>query len=461
MNQPDAMRPCASRSKAFTAIGGQVALLALLTGCASAGTDSPVFDYAPLAAEAAAATPVKASGKTEKPKVKSAQAILGAHQTGPGYRVQPDVTSDGRYNAYIFVTERKTYSVTGDDLARQHIQELIALDMLKQYSKAKEFAGGMGNAVVRPVKAVVNTVTDPVGTAEGAYTNVKRKVASVQRGVSEAGEFVTTFGNPEQKRPDRESDSLLEKIVDRPKAKRRLARDLKVDPYTHFVPLADELDKVASYSAAGEFGIDRAVGFVPGAAGLAISGIQTLDSLTTQTLDMDPEEIAAVNRDRLEKLDVPKDIIKKLMLNDKLTPTEKTQAVGYLDSLSGTPGLTRLASFIATSDNRRDAFAALLTLGYLSMRPFGEERIGDVEIVERTPILSIGERRVAIFSSDDLAWTASNADHLTHLIPALKSNGKGGPKKEIWISGSASRLAERELQRQGWIVKTDAFRSLR
>ena len=458
MNWPGAMFLGAPRSKAFPVIGGQVALLALLMGCASAGTDNPIFDYASVAPGAAAATPLKTNSKTEKPKVKSALALLGAYQSGPGYMVQPNVASDGRYNTYVFATEYGIYSETGDGLAREHIRELIALDTLKKYSKAKEFVGGVGNALASPVKAVVNTVTDPVGTAEGTYTNVKRKVASVQRGVSEAGEFITTFGNPEKKQPDREHDSLLEKIVDRPKAKRRLAKELAVDPYTHFVPLASKLDKVASYSAAGEFGIDRAVGFVPGAAGIAISGLQTFDSLTEQTLDMDPKETAAVNRDRLEKLNVPENTIKTLLLNDKLTPTEKTQAVGYLSSLSGTPGLDRLASFIAASDTRHAAFAVLLTLSYLSARPFGYDRISNVEIIDHIPVLTAGEsKRFVIFTSDDLAWTPANANQLSQLGNVLKGIGKGGTKKEIRISGNASPLAERELQRLGWIVKTNAF----
>jgi hypothetical protein len=120
-----------------------------------------------------------------------------------------------------------------------------------------------------------------------------------------AGEYITTLGNPEKKHPDRE--------------------------------------------AVGKFGISTAASFVPGLGGTIISDIQTLDSVTKQVLNMDPDEKAAVNRERLEKLDVREEDIKGLLLNDKLTPTEKTLAVGYLDSLSGAEGLGELLSFIATS----------------------------------------------------------------------------------------------------------------
>ena len=141
MNSPAAMLLVASRYKAFSTIGhaGQVALLMLLVGCASTGMDNQIFDYASLAPETAAATPIKTNRKTEKPKVKSASALLGAYQNGPGYIVQSTVISDGRYNTYMFATQSGAYSVTGDDLARRHIQELIALNTLKQRSKTKEF----------------------------------------------------------------------------------------------------------------------------------------------------------------------------------------------------------------------------------------------------------------------------------------------------------------------------------
>src|SRR3546814_10759099 len=90
-----------------------------------------------------------------------------------------------------------------------------------------------------------------------------------------------------------------------------------------------------------------------------MSGLQTLDSLTKQTLSMDPSEAAATNRKAMKTMHIPDATIDELLLSDKLTPTEKTLAVGYLHSLSGAQGLGSLASFIARSDTRYGAYAAL------------------------------------------------------------------------------------------------------
>ncbi|NDW06838.1 hypothetical protein [Jiella pacifica] len=280
--------------------------------------------------------------------------------------------------------------------------------------------------------------------------------------MSDAGEFVTTLGHPAPKRPDREDDSLIETFVGIAKAKRRLAGQLNVDPYTHYLPLADELGKVASYSAVGGFGIDKALGFVPGVGGMVISGLGTLDSVTDRTLDLDPGESAAANRERLEKLRMPEKTINELLLNDKLTPTEKTQAVGYLVALSGTSGLSSLASFVATSDTRRDAFAAVQALAYIASRVAKDDRIAGLHVIDDIPVVTVGGgKNVAVFTADALAWTPRNADQLTKLTRLVPGGGKAGGDRELRISGDVSALATKELRRLGWAVKANSFAALR
>lgn len=454
-------RPALPRTFPDLTSAGPVILSVLLAGCAAKDSEGKFFDYSAQPAHAAAAPADKPSGPTEAPKAQSAAALLGPSRTGSGYAVEPDVASDGRYNVYTFTTKAGSYTVTGDGLARQHIQELLALEALRKRSPAGEFMQGAGGAVVSPVVAVYRTVTDPVGSTTAGYSNIKRRLHAVQRGVSGAGEFITTLGRPEQRQPDREGDSLIESFVGIPETKRRLAAQLKVDPYTHYVPLADELDKVAAYSAAGGFGVDKAIGFVPGVGGAIVSGLGTLDSVTERTLDMDPSESAAINRDRLASLHVPQATIKRLLLTDKLTPTEKTQAVGYLISLSGTPGLDDLAGFVASSDTRTGAFAALQTLAYLSFRPFGAERIDTVQMIEGGPIFGVGgNKKIAIVTADELAWTPGNAAWLSRLDRTLTRSGDKGLRKEIHLSGGASGLATRQLRSRNWTVKVNTFANL-
>ncbi|WP_448953437.1 hypothetical protein [Labrys neptuniae] len=441
-----------------------IALLAtsLVGGCASTDPKKQIFDFAAQPPPNLASTTIGAEtrGKTEMPGKQRATALLGALRLGAGYKVREDVSSNGRYNIYMFETGYGTYEVTSDALARKHVREIIALNELKQRSKGREFAHGVGDAVTSPFRAVYTTVTDPGGAATAAYSNTRRMIGSVGRGISKAGEFIVTGGKPKKSQPDRESDSMIGGFIGIPEAKRRLAAALKVDPYTHFKPLANELDKVASYSAAGKFGVNTAVGFVSGGAGTAISGLKTFDSLTEQTLSLAPDEATAVNRERLEKLGLAKGTIETLLLNDKLTPTEKTQAVGYLNSLAGTRGLGDLVSFVGTSNSRHEAYAALQALAYLSGHPFGSDRIAKVEVIDHIPIVAVRARQIAILTSDYFAWTQGNAEQFSRLGNKLGGDGKAGTAKEMRISGKVSALARRELQRRGWNVQSNSFDSL-
>lgn len=441
---------------------GSIAFLLFLAGCASKGSQEPFFDYQSEAAQGAESTSAKAGSRGEQPKDGSASALLGNSQVGPNYKVNPTVVSNGRYNIYTFETERGNYTVTGDALARKHIQELTALEALKAYSPTAEFVHGAGDAVTGPVKGVFTAVTNPAGASKATYANVERQAKSVQRGFSKAGEFVTTLGKPEKWQPNREDEDLIDKLVDRQKEKRRLAQALNVDPYTHFVPLSNELTKMASYSATGTFSVKRALGFVSGGAGTVISGIGFVDSFTTQTIDMAPDEISAVNRERLQKLNISDSTIKKFLLSDKLTPTERTLAVGYLTGLSGVAGLENIVAFIAESPTRHDAFFALQTLSYLSAQPFGSGPVAHAEIVHGIPIFSFGDsKKIALLTSDQLFWTPPNASQLSSLGEAPRGNGGGAPNREIWVSGGISDLAKRQLQRQGWVVKANIFSNSR
>ncbi|WP_162742391.1 hypothetical protein [Nitratireductor sp. OM-1] len=436
-------------------------MLLIVTGCASTNTSDLIFDYTPTVKHASASTLTKPTSSSEEPKAKAASTLLGPAQAGLGYSVKDSVSNDGRFNVYSFKTDYGSYSVVGDGPARKHIQELVALRKLKNYSAPKEFLTGAGKAVISPIEGVVTTVTNPVKAARVTRANVERKVGSAGRGLAQAGKIITTFKRPEKTQPDRESENLVEKIVNRPEAKRRLARELNIDPYTHFIPLSRELDKVASYSAIGSFGVDRALGFVTGEVGTIISVVGTIDSLTREAIDMAPEEVAVFNRKRLNALNVPEAIIKAFMLSDKLTPSEKSLVVGSLNNLSGTPGLDALAASVAHSNTRQDAFATLQTLAFLLRQPLGGGRPTQARVVEGVPVLTItGHGQIAIVAADKLYWTPSNAARMTSLAQILRRAEKGSAKPELWISGNASALAKRQLQRQGWVVKTQQFPSI-
>lgn len=425
-----------------------VAALALpfaLAGCSSTSTDGALFDYAMPTAETGS-EPVSAAAKAptgalEKPGTHTAADLLGPFQNGPGYKVADEVDSDGKYFVYHFDTDYGDYDIVSTALAEKHIHELFAMNELESWSKSERFMDSFGDAVASPVLAIYNTTAHPVGATKAVSANVSKQVASAGRTFSRAGEYITTMGHPEKTRP-----------------KREIASTLMVDPYTHFQPLADELDEIASYSAAGSFGVDRAVGFVGGPAGTIISSVKRLDSLTEQSADMSPGDIAVANKKALLDLGVSQETIKALLLNDKLTPTEKRLAVGCLVSLKGMSGVEQLASFMATSTSRHDALEAFYTAIYFSTKPFDKDKVVSIDIVDRVPVVTTGDSKIAVMPADELYWTAANKAQIEKINATLDAAATtGGQKREIWVSGTVSPDARRELARRQWSIREKVF----
>ncbi|MES0883998.1 hypothetical protein [Roseibium sp. SCP14] len=432
-----------------------LAILALLTGCASTGDPSGLFDYSETTTAKAVepATESSFKGRTEEPKPKSAETLLGKHQSGSEYTVRPDVANTGRFYVYSFETSYGNYTVTGDALARKHIQELIALAELKKFKRSDELIEGVTESVTGPVKAVYGTVTNPVGTAKGSYEKAKRTVKSVGRNVASASEYVTTFGKPKKEAPERESDGFIEGIFSRPSVKRELAQELKVDPYTHFRPLSDKLDEIASFEAAGSFGVNTAVSFVPGAGGMVISGLQTYETVTDQALDRPPKEIAAVNLERLQDAGVPEETARKFLLSEKFTPTEKVLAVTYFRSVASASGAPALIELLAESRSRSDAYAALQALYYTANHGPSGQKPTHIAVTRTIPVLTFDQnRKIALFAYDELSWTVENATLVQSVQQFAKAGSKSRTKLEIHVSGDVTSLAKTQLKRKGWAI---------
>ena len=75
----------------------------------------------------------------EAPPTAPAEAVLGAEATGPNYRIDPDVRSDGLLRLFVLRTRYGAFDVDGEDLMRERIRELQALRKLQAMSSRTSF----------------------------------------------------------------------------------------------------------------------------------------------------------------------------------------------------------------------------------------------------------------------------------------------------------------------------------
>src|SRR5262249_45167905 len=85
--------------------------------------------------------------------------------------------------------------------------------------------------------------------------------------------------------------SLLASVTGGAMARRKLAFELGVDPYTSFPPLEEQLKRLATANALGQTGANAGLAFVTGGAGIAISAGGTSDALRENLRDKSPADL--------------------------------------------------------------------------------------------------------------------------------------------------------------------------
>jgi hypothetical protein len=127
--------------------------------------------------------PVQAQTPTEPPQVLSARYLLPPDLlAGPRFRVDDRVATDGYMGRYTLLSEVGTFTVVSRDLLKIRIAELAAIEQLEATSKTDVFLSGAARAAERPVQAVVNIVTNPVGTVESLPGGISRFFDRVEMG---------------------------------------------------------------------------------------------------------------------------------------------------------------------------------------------------------------------------------------------------------------------------------------
>ena len=336
-----------------------------------------------------------------------------------------------------------------------HIKELNALHRLKQKNEVLQFAQGVGSAVTKPVTGVVKALIDPIAAGKNIYNTVGDTVASVHDGVESAVQSVTGQEDKAPKVADREHDELVNRMLGQPAARRELANQYGVDPYTHYKPLKRKLDLLASYQTAGQFGASRALSFVPGAGAIVVTGFIAASKLTDDALNKTPKRMAEINRRRLTESGFSTHSINAFALNPNYTPTEKTLFTGRLvesgDILHSQPILDYAASASSRTQVAERIQALDMAIAEIRRSPDAER----VDIVQDHPVVHLRDGRVIVIGIYDLlSWTRRNAANLRAMATALSARNKSSSAIRFQISGRVTKRAASAISKLGWTLKT-------
>jgi hypothetical protein len=382
----------------------------------------------PAVIAAALAAGLAEAGQYEQPPSFTASKVMPSSLLhSPNYRIENHVGLDNFQYVFRVETQWGTFVVKGTDLLRVRAKEIAATKKLEEINGAETAVTAAGRTALRPL-----------GTAEGLLTQPGKTISDTFKGVSN---MVGSAGAA-MHATDPHRDSIIASVTGGAEARRKLAFDLSVDPYTSFPPLDGQLKRLATASAVGDTGANVGLGFVTGPAGIAIGATGTAEQLREALRDKTAAQLEQKGREFLTAMGISKPTQDAFYANPYLTPTDKAVVVVALKTLGNARGREIFLTSAATANSTEMGFfyrrqAVLIGEFNKKVTPVrGFVRKGGA------PMLETGRGTVSILPVDYLYWSPP--------LKGLAADAKGGG--EMWITGRASRLATSQLASLGWKV---------
>jgi hypothetical protein len=349
--------------------------------------------------------------------------------SGRGWRIEPAVRSDGRMNHYRIDGPDGEVEVVGDVLARERAREFEAVAVIRDIKKTDAYASALERAGRSTLGAARDVLLDPV-----------RAIRELPAGVRVLAEDVTAkAGAVGEGEEGVDVSEAVKGALGYHTAKRRLARELGVDPYSSNTTLQRELDDLAWAVYAGGATIDAGMLAAPLAASLSVRGAKTATLARRGDRDVSPALLYAKAEDALEHLGLREDETEAALYNGTCSPRHRGETVAALaahGSGAWRAGVALELSQLREEEECRALVAALRMLPAVSPKP---TRLA----WQDRSLAGEAGRPLLLMHADRLVWTDSLADR-------IEAAGPGG---SLRVSGVVTPAARQALEARGWIVR--------
>jgi hypothetical protein len=359
--------------------------------------------------------------------------------SGPNHTVQQFVSNDGYLNIYTIDSPFGQLRAVSTTQLRQYVHELDAVKRMELLSNSSEFRSGMKGKAGDVVTGAKDMVLHPVDSVKGS-------VSGVFSAFSRVGEGLTSRSTSDAE------DSRLKAAIGFSKTKRDYAYEFMVDVYSRDQILQERLDKLAWAQYSGTMTTSALLMVVPGGAGMAISVAGGNKLLNKVYRDMPPNELRKQSRDKLEAMGVSTDVIDLYIRNGVFTPREQNDIVEALNAMPKTANRVEFIKWAVLTDNP--------DIAYFRWRQADMYLNYHRTVAPITQFVAFGITTAAITKDGTLVfnapldyyrWTPQTSEFALR-VTGLASMMPDVRAKHLWIEGSASPLARKNLEQLGWKV---------
>ncbi len=411
-----------------------------------------------------------AAADFETPPVLDAEDIAGdVPLKGEHYTIENRVPTDGFMATFTIVSPFGTFLASGPGMLATRVSEVRALAALEhieqddQFQKgatesAKETASNLGQLVEHP-KETIRSIPKGVGrfferTYRAAKTGVQ-KVDDVRQGrtpgVSEGDPASKLPGGP--KEPNAQPKESLSAVAARAAGntalntlgfdedRRRLAKELAVDPYTTNPVLTAKLDDVTWAAFAGNLGVSVVTSMIPG--GMIVS---TSSRLTDWVWDTPPGDLRLEIEAVLRSIGVGQEEIDRFLRHRWYPLSLQAALAASLKALDGVGGRAEVLPLALSVDSEGQARFVVQTLAMLARYHKSVDPLAKL-VVSGTVYGETEGGEIAVMAPVDyLSWNPLAEQF-------AKRKGNLGTARTLYIAGRASDQAREAIEDLDWSVE--------
>jgi len=371
------------------------------------------------------------------------------------YNIDENVTLESGFPRFTLRSKYGTWQAHGRQMLEIRISELPAFERFDSISKSDEFSKSAGKALAAPVEATGELITNPVNTVSNLAAGIGIVAGSI---VNMAGSAVTRVsdtvsGNTGEQKPILEPMAMSEGTAQPRRiisgsfgyhaAFREWAQQLKVDPYTNSVALADKLDELAAASFIGSFPVNVTIGLV--AAPLSYA-VQFNQAAQLEVYQLSPADIETRNEARLNKMGIEGLPVRTLFRNRYFTPTLQTSLMLAIESLGDIAGRADIIAFASRAASDIEARYVINSALLLAQHNRGGDPIISVRGAENVIVGETKKGKLVIpMPLDYIPWIKSVEDF-------ARRTDLNNPERWMLVGGKVTPKTLQELNKLGWHV---------
>lgn len=384
-------------------------------------------------APAAADQPAETGNFEEPPVLKASEILQPAWLSGPHHKVREDVTTYAGENWYVIDSDAGIFEAAGNVMLQNRIAEIYAILKLREISRGKEFGEAVKRAAKSPFVMAKQLIDHPVDTIAAVPKGIFKMVNRTGRAIESAA-----TGRKKSDYEDQNAAALLGVS----KAKRELAFQYGVNPYSSNPVLQKELNSIGWTSFAGKATVSvLTAGMAGGDVENVLQFTKVLGRNGTRLRDTSPNDLLRENKASLMKMGASDAAAERILANPALSPAHQTNIVTALESLQGVSGRIDYAMLAAnTSENETDATFFEQTAILIARVHAESAKLKSIEIRDGFPVC-IGQNGTTVVALhwDYAAWTPRAADFLASLEAKDASLA-------VMLTGQVSPLLRQQLE---------------